>query len=364
VTGEDARRVGVNWVYAPDADLDLEPENPIVQTRSFGPDPDWVAAAVRAWIAGGRAAGVLTCAKHFPGHGRTVRDSHDQLPTVFASRAELVRTDLVPFRAAVEAGVDSVMTCHVAFPALDPTGAPATLSAPILGCLRDDLGFAGLIVSDALIMNAIRGAGTVVEASVDAVAAGVDVLLYPPDPAATAAALGRRAARDPVFRGRVDRSLARYQTALDAAVAAPPPGQTGGGTDSLADEVLAVSAPSVTLRAPIELEIVDDDLDGTYPPSSSDYTRATLAAARVPLGSGGSRVVLAFAEPRASKGRGGFGPRARAQLGAANRAELIVLLANARLAAELPAGVPVLRAWHRQRLMQEAVARWIVRRIR
>ncbi len=363
ITGEDARAVGVDWVYAPDADLDLEPLNPIVQTRSFGADPEAVAAAVRAWIEGARGAGVLTCAKHFPGHGRTVRDSHDQLPVVTASRAELDRTDLVPFRAAAAAGVDAVMTCHVAFPALDPSGAPATLSRPILSLLRDELGFRGLVVSDALVMSAFRGAGTVVDASVAAVAAGVDVLLYPPDPSATAAALDQRAAADAGFRRRLDRSLERYQGALEAAASLPRSAATTSGTAGLADRILGTAAPSVTLRPPIELSIIDDDLDGAYPPSSSDVVRAALAERGIPFGTGGSRVALAFAEPRASKGRGGFGDRCRAQLAAVRDHDLIVLFAHRRLAAELPPGVPVVFGYHRQRLMQEAAARWIGARL-
>jgi beta-glucosidase len=362
ITGADARSVGVDWVYAPVADLDLEPANPIVQTRSFGADPARVALAVAAWIDGARAAGAKSCVKHFPGHGRTVRDSHDQLPVVAAGRAELAAADLVPFRAAIAAGVDAVMTCHVAFPALDPAGLPATLSAPILHLLRSELGFGGLIVSDALIMDALRGERTVEAASVAAVRAGVDCLLYPPDPVAMVEALTAAIRDDPVLRGRVAASLERINGAAARAAGTGPPAADAGDTAELADQIVAGSAPRLTLRRPIELVIVDDDLEGAYPASSSDHTRAALADAGVSLGEGGSVVGLAFAEPRASKGRAGFGPRCAAQLaGLADRADLIVLFAHPRLAAELPAG-PVLLAWHRQRLMQAAVARWIAGR--
>jgi len=365
VTGADARAVGVNWLYGPVADLDLEPKNPIVQTRSFGPDPARVAAAVGAWIDGARAAGVLTCAKHFPGHGRTVRDSHDQLPIVAASRAELEANDLIPFRAAIRAGVDAVMTCHVAFPALDPAGLPATLSAPILGMLREALGFRGLVVSDALIMDALRDRGTVVDVSLAVVAAGVDLLLYPPDPEATIAALTLRAGRDPTFRRCVDAALDKYQAALATAAEIRPTEAAPAGTAALADRIVGQGAPPTKLRAPIDLEIVDDDLDGAFPASSSDGVRTALTELGVPLGGGGSRIVLAFAEPRASKGRGGFGPRGREQLAAArDRAAVIVLFAHRRLTTELPSGIPVLLAWHRQPLMQAAAARWIAGAIR
>ena len=135
--------VGINWVLAPVADLDVEPANPIVQTRSFGGDPERSPRPVGAWVSGCQAAGALASVKHFPGHGRTSTDSHDGLPVVAADSATLRETDLLPFRRAIAAGVGSVMTCHVAFPALDPSGVPATLSSPILHRLRDDSRSAG-----------------------------------------------------------------------------------------------------------------------------------------------------------------------------------------------------------------------------
>ncbi|HET7322576.1 MAG TPA: glycoside hydrolase family 3 N-terminal domain-containing protein, partial [Longimicrobiaceae bacterium] len=112
LTAREARALGVSWVYAPDADVDLEPENPIIGTRAFGTDPEEVAEQVAAWVRGCEEGGALSCAKHFPGHGRTVGDSHAERPTVGSTRQEL-ETDLAPFRAAVRAGVDSLMTAHV-----------------------------------------------------------------------------------------------------------------------------------------------------------------------------------------------------------------------------------------------------------
>ncbi|MGH7443358.1 MAG: glycoside hydrolase family 3 N-terminal domain-containing protein, partial [Longimicrobiales bacterium] len=131
ITAREAMGLGVNWIYAPVADVDLEPRNPIVGTRAFGTDAVHVQRHVRAWIEGCHAAGALACAKHFPGHGRTTDDSHAALPRVRASRAEL-EIDLAPFRTAIEAGVDTVMTAHVAYPALDPQGSAATLSHAII----------------------------------------------------------------------------------------------------------------------------------------------------------------------------------------------------------------------------------------
>jgi beta-glucosidase-like glycosyl hydrolase len=192
LTAVEALSVGINWVLAPVADLDVEPDNPIVQTRAFGDDPEAVAASVTAWIVGCEAAGAMACAKHFPGHGRTRTDSHMGLPVVGAT-AEVLEADLLPFRAAIGAGASSVMTAHVAYPALDPSGAPATFSKPILDILRRRFGFDGLIVSDALMMEGARGGRSQGEIGLDALQAGVDLLLYPDQPAAVAGALAAAA---------------------------------------------------------------------------------------------------------------------------------------------------------------------------
>src|SRR4051812_42095707 len=181
LTAREARALGVNWIYAPVADVDLEPENPIIGVRAFGTDADAVAAQVAAWVRGCRRGGALSCAKHFPGHGRTRGDSHIERPSVDASRERLAE-DLQPFRAAVEAGVDAMMTAHVSYPALDPSGTAATLSAPMLdGLLRGDLGFDGLVVTDALVMEGLVEDTSEAAAAVQALAAGCDVLLYPKD---------------------------------------------------------------------------------------------------------------------------------------------------------------------------------------
>ncbi len=364
MTGAEARSVGIDWVYAPDADLDLAAENPIVQTRSFGADPARVAAAVTAWIEGCQATGALACAKHFPGHGRTVVDSHDRMPEVSTSRDQLASTDLVPFRAAIEAGVASVMTAHVSYRALDPAGRPATLSPPVLDLLRGELGFDGLVVTDALIMKGAFQDTRPEVAAVDSLVAGVDLLLYPIDPAATHAELERRAGADPAVRVAVDRALGSYHRGLTRAGLTPsgpiPADRSAEAARRLLD---AKAPPGLRLRAPIELVVVDDDTDGAWPASPSDVTERALRNAGVPLGPGGSRVVLVFAEPRASKGRAGLGARSRQELAAAWPADLVALFAHPRIEAELPGGAPLIRAWHRQRLMQEAVAGWIRERL-
>ena len=368
LTAVEALSVGINWVLAPVADLDLEPDNPIVQTRAFGDDPEAVAAAVTAWIVGCEAAGAMACAKHFPGHGRTRTDSHMGLPVVDAP-AELLEADLLPFQAAIGAGVGSVMTAHVAYPALDPSGTPATFSRPMLDILRHRFGFDGLIVSDALMMEGARGGRSQGEIGLDALRAGVDLLLYPDQPPVVTAALTAAAARDDGIARRIEESLARYQAALQAAASEPRPERPPPSGGALATSDWLLSGPLLRgtlprLRAPLDLVIVDDDLGTPWPVSPTSWVADALTERGVSLGTGGSRVVLAFAEPRASKGRSGFGPASRARLSeAVPGAALTVLFTHPRLLAELPGTGPVLHAWHRQRLMQEAVARWLAARI-
>jgi len=370
VTAQEARAVGINWVFAPVGDLDVLAENPIVQTRAFGSDPNRVASLVRTWIEGCQDAGALACAKHFPGHGRTTVDSHIALPVV-ASAANLLReTDLLPFAIAVESGVASVMTAHVAYPALDASGLPATISQPIIAELRERLGFDGLVVTDALIMDAALVGRRESDAAVEAIQAGVDLLLYPNDARRVRDALQQALASGTLAPARLTEALRRYERALAAAASPTPPVTRGPfeSADALADALLEqgmLAGPAPILRGPLDLVIVDDDLGGPYPPGPSDWTRQVLGPDRVGRYEGGSRVVLAFAEPRAWKGRSGFGPASRDALAnAVPGADLIVLFGHPRLAPELPTAAPVLLAWHRQRLMQEAVARWLLRRLR
>jgi beta-N-acetylhexosaminidase len=178
---------GLSLDLAPVADLDGNPANPVIGVRSFGADPALVAAHTAAFVTGVQASLVGACAKHFPGHGRTAADSHLELPVVTATLPELRSTDLVPFHAAVGAGVASVMTAHVVYPEIDSV--PATLSRRILGLLRDELGFGGVIITDSLDMAAIGDGPDRADGAVAAMAAGADLLCLP-----AAAAAQRRAA--------------------------------------------------------------------------------------------------------------------------------------------------------------------------
>ena len=368
-TGREALSIGVNWVFAPDADLDVEPRNPIVQTRSFGADPRRVSQQVALWIAGCQDQGPLACAKHYPGHGRTTLDSHNVMPAVPLGLGELADTDLRPFAAAVEAGVATVMTAHVAFPAWDPSGAPATRSQKMLGYLRSTLRFEGLVVTDAFIMEGARAGATEGQAAVASIAAGCDILLYPGDLQGTLAELEAAVGDGRLPAVRVEEALARYDRALARAGAAPRSGDVPSfGAALVARRLLERGlsrGQTPDLTGGIELAVVDDDASGWYAPGPSDYVVRWLARHGVHEKYGGKRVVLAFAEPRAAKGRAGFGPASLERLDLLARdAGLIVLFAHPRLVAELPGSCPVLVAWHRQRLMQESVAEWLSTRIR
>jgi beta-N-acetylhexosaminidase len=172
--GRRLRGVGVDVALAPVVDVNADPENPVIGVRSFGATPDVVARHGAAFVTGLQGAGVAACAKHFPGHGSTRTDSHLALPTV-ADPVEVLRErDLAPFRTVVEAGVRCVMTAHVVFPAYDAQ--PASLSPVLLGLLRRDLGFDGVVITDALDMNAISAGVGHAEGAVRALAAGADLL--------------------------------------------------------------------------------------------------------------------------------------------------------------------------------------------
>jgi len=211
ITAIEARDVGVHWIYAPVADVNNNPENPIVNTRSFGEDPARVAEFVSEYVRGVNENGGLATAKHFPGHGDTAADSHIDLPVIKADRARLDALELVPFRAAIEAGVGSIMTGHLNVPSLEPDpNTPATLSNNILtGVLRDQLGFQGLVITDAMDMGGITVRFAPGEAAVRAVLAGADALLMPPVPDAAFEALQEAVKSGRISKERLDASVRR-----------------------------------------------------------------------------------------------------------------------------------------------------------
>jgi beta-N-acetylhexosaminidase len=184
ITGRELKAMGIRQDYAPDADVNVNPLNPVIGVRSYSSDPKLVSDMTVAQVKGYQNdAGITATAKHFPGHGDTATDSHTGLPVINHSLQEWNTIDAPPFKAAIKAGIDSIMTAHIVIPSLDPSGDPATLSKPILtGVLRQQLGFKGLIITDALEMAAVRAKYGDAEVAVRAIEAGADQLLLPPAP--------------------------------------------------------------------------------------------------------------------------------------------------------------------------------------
>lgn len=210
ITGDELRAMGVFANYAPVADVNLNPRNPVIGVRSFSSSPGLVAQLVAAQVRGYQAARVAATAKHFPGHGDTGVDSHVDLPAITHGRATLMAIDVVPFASAIEAGVDAIMTGHLLIPAIDETGLPATLSAPVItGLLRDRLGFDGVVVTDSLRMQGVRTRFGDGEVAVRAILAGADQLLDPPDLRRAHAAVMRAVASGRISSDRLDASVRR-----------------------------------------------------------------------------------------------------------------------------------------------------------
>jgi beta-N-acetylhexosaminidase len=210
ITALESRAAGIDVAFAPVVDVNINPANPIINTRSFGGDPQLVARLGAADLRGMQENGLFATVKHFPGHGDAATDSHLGLPVLGISRARADSVELVPFRAAIRAGVSSVMSAHIAFPALTGDTVPATLQPALLtGLLRDDLGFKGLVFTDALDMAGITSKYSTGEAAIRAVLAGADVLLMPPDVPAVLDAVVAAVASGRIPPARLDRSVRR-----------------------------------------------------------------------------------------------------------------------------------------------------------
>lgn len=219
VVAAESRAIGVEWNFFPVADVNSNPMNPIINTRSFGEDPQQVAEMLTAYIRGSVAGGMLSTAKHFPGHGDTATDSHLDLPVVSADRARLDAVELVPFRAAIDAGVDSVMVAHVAVPALDPDQGREGTTSPVIihDLLQTQLGFQGLVVPDAMDMARLSHLFPAPgRASVEAVKAGNDMVLIPLDPDAAFTALVAAVRAGEISQARIDDSVRKILNAKAA----------------------------------------------------------------------------------------------------------------------------------------------------
>jgi beta-glucosidase-like glycosyl hydrolase/CubicO group peptidase (beta-lactamase class C family) len=272
ITAVEARSVGVHLNFAPVLDVNSNPENPIINTRSFGEDPERVAALGSAYVRGARAGGLMTTGKHFPGHGDTRSDSHIDLPVIESDRESLDRVELVPFRSAIEAGVDAIMTAHVAVPSVLGDEAPPATFSPFFmtDLLRDEIGFRGLLFTDALEMGAIVNGYGGEEAAVRALEAGADVLLMPPDPPAAIETVVAAVQAGRLAEARIEAS-ARRMLELKARAGLPAgrrvdPERVAGVVGSAAHAAFAdsVARRSITLVR---------DVSGRVPLSSADLGR-------------------------------------------------------------------------------------------
>jgi beta-glucosidase len=222
-TGREARALGLNWVLGPVCDVNNNPANPVINVRAWGEEPGVVGELAAAFIAGLQGEGVLACAKHFPGHGDTAADSHLDLPVLPHSRERLDAIELPPFQRAIASGVASLMTAHLLLPAIDPMR-PATLSTAVLTqLLRHDLGFDGLVVTDALVMEAIAARHGPGEAAVLALEAGADLVLMPADPWKAMDAILAAVGEGRLSEARLRRSRERRDGALARTWGDPDP---------------------------------------------------------------------------------------------------------------------------------------------
>ena len=213
VTAVEGRALGVHVNFAPVADVNNNPRNPVINIRSFGEAPARVGALTSAWVKGLQQGGMLATLKHFPGHGDTAVDSHLGLPLIEHPRRRLEEVELAPFRAGIAAGAAAVMVAHVELPALDPEKVPATLSRPIVtGLLRDELRFSGLVVTDSMAMDGVTKLGTAAENAVKAVLAGNDLLLDSRDTWASYRGIKAAVEAGTIPRARIEASVRRILT--------------------------------------------------------------------------------------------------------------------------------------------------------
>jgi hypothetical protein len=350
ITARDARDLGINWAFGPVCDLDFNNGNPIVGARSLGADPARVASLAADWIDACQAESVLACAKHFPGHGRT-------------------SDDLVPFRAAIDSGVASIMMA----------------AASSVRLLRDELGYTGLVVSNALGLRSATNANDEGPAAVAALAAGCDLLLAPRDPA-----LVVRAIADAIADGRLDGDQLAESRARRDWWATWGRWQADGRGPTLDDRTWAKQASdrvlqSVRGRVPwlppsCEVVIVDDDASGdasgaadgassdrAFVPTLESLGREVRVVPGATAAGEGVLVIAVFADVRAGKGHAGISQASRLTVRLAvqaaralKRDSLVVLFGHSRLAAELPDAAHLLCAWCGDRGMQEAAARALV----
>ncbi len=295
ITAEEALAIGVNWLLAPIVDVNNNPENPVINVRAFGITVGEVMGATRGFIAGAQKHPVLTTAKHFPGHGDTSVDSHLQTPTLLHDRQRFDTVEFPPFANAISAGVDAIMSAHIFVPSLDPQNI-ATLSPLVLtNILRQDLGFEGLITTDALIMSGVASLGSPEQIAVQAVKAGADILLMPVDAIATIDAICAAVESGEISRDRIRASVQRIWKAKQKVCGIPTDLSKLGNPQNLAiakdiatSSIMVhsqVSALHSVNSSYLNLLIVDDLL------TCSEFLDARSPAVEIPKQLGYSRIV-------------------------------------------------------------------------
>ncbi len=255
ITAQEAIAIGINWLLAPVVDVNNNPDNPVINIRAFGEDSEIVCQLTTAFIEGAKSYPILTTAKHFPGHGDTATDSHLDLPNIPHDNSRLTRVELPPFIKAIAAGVDSVMSAHLTIPAWDREY-PATLSEKILtGKLREELGFEGLIVTDALIMGGVTKYATAEEMAVLAVTAGADILLMPEDPEIAIESVYQAVTSGKITEERIDKSLQRIEKAKEKLIK-----ERGAGGDGEDGEGFNFQSTIELLSQPMSIKIAQETL--------------------------------------------------------------------------------------------------------
>ncbi|MFT7462235.1 MAG: beta-N-acetylhexosaminidase [Pseudohongiellaceae bacterium] len=348
LTAIEARAAGIDVVFAPVADVNTAATNPIIATRSFGDDPHRVAALCSAFSAGLNDGGVLAVAKHWPGHGSTVQDSHEQLARVTSSAEQLQAVDLLPFRTLIAENIGGLMVGHLEVPALDPVpGRPATASPNLVfDLLRRQLGYEGLVVTDALDMG---GFASEPAAGLDVLQSGLDVLLMPADPLATAVALKEAHARHHLADEVLDRAVSRIATARSRVrshtlQAAKPHADLG--------QILAAASltnrDNTVLPLPkgraVDLMLFGVDDSGMVVPAFKE----SLVAGGVSLNGDGASVALVITSVRAWAGSARLPAKDRARLHWAienGRIDQVVVLGSPYELLDLPQGCPALLAY-------------------
>jgi beta-glucosidase-like glycosyl hydrolase len=377
LTARELRALGVNWALGPIGDLEREPANPLLGSRSFGLDAQRAAEWVVEWVDAVQAEGVMACVRHFPGMGRAPGDPHLAPVGITTSAGTLWADDLLPFRGAADTGVASIMAASAAYPGLDATGRVAARSRPMLTeLLRGELAYDGLIVSDVLSSPGLLQGDEEGIAAIEAVAAGCDLLLAPNDLHGVLEMLERGYDGGMISPDAIEESRNRRRFWADWST-------PGEWREPTLDDVLWARKLADTLVYPVrgvaanvgpvvDVIQVDDDAQSRWPVPSRQHLLDTLRAmghaprlVDAPTPEGEGAVLLALhGGPGVGKGRAGYSVETRrhvarivAEARQARRSVVVALFGPPRLAAEIPEASNVVCGWNGERCMQEAMAR-------